>query len=89
MIMIQQSFIAKTFPIQHTSKNKQPLPKQVRYPDWADKWKKNHLTNHYSLSMPSLTKTTEVGRQKVVPYHDYDTTIIYSQNFSNTTYVKK
>ena len=37
----------------------------------------------------AFTHQNEVGRQKVVPYHDYDTPIIYSQNFSNTTYVKK
>ena len=47
MIMIQQSFIAKNFPIQHTSKNNQPLPstdcsKQASTLSWLGRQKKRN-----------------------------------------------
>ena len=64
------------------------VTKQIRYPDWTGNWKKNHLENDYWVSTPSLSKTTVVACTKVVPNHDYDTTVIYSWSFSNTKHVK-
>ncbi len=64
------------------------VTKQIRYPDWAPKCKKNHSTNNYWISTPSHLKMTEVACTKVMPNHDCDITIIYSWNFCNTKNVK-